>query len=63
MAKKVNETKKEFNKFYNDSPEGTMSIIAAIVVLISAMISPVFSAGLAVGLLVLYGIYKFANKR
>jgi len=56
MSKK----KQKLCKMYKENPEGTLAIFAAIFVLISAMIEPVFSAGLAFGLIIAFAIYQFA---
>ncbi len=42
--------------------EGTISIIAALLVLFSTMIDPIISAGLAVGFLTTWGFYKILKK-
>jgi hypothetical protein len=46
-----------------DRIEGTLSIIAALVVLFTAMLDPRASAGLAVGLLIAYAVYKYVFGR
>ncbi|MBK9054673.1 MAG: hypothetical protein IPL78_28330 [Chloroflexi bacterium] len=46
----------------NDRHEGTWSIIAALLVLFTAMLDPRISAALAVILLVVFALYKFAYK-
>ncbi|MEI8364714.1 MAG: hypothetical protein WCF78_04655 [archaeon] len=58
---KKTETNKDtkLEKIYNKNPEGTLAIAAGIILIFSAMINPVFSAGLAIGLILAYGIYKF----
>lgn len=43
----------------NDKQESTLSIIAALLVLFTAMIAPPISAALAVILLVGFAIYKY----
>ena len=43
--------------------EGTMAIIAALVVLFSALLSPPLSAGISIVLLGAFGAYKFLQKR
>ena len=47
----------------NDKQESTLSIIAALLVLFTAMIAPPISALLAVLLLVAFAIYKFWHSR
>jgi hypothetical protein len=42
--------------------EGTIAIIAAIIVLFSAMWDPRISVGVSVVALVAFGIYRFVNK-
>lgn len=42
--------------------EGTLSIIAALLVLFSAMLDPHISAALAVILLLVFALYKFTYK-
>lgn len=44
----------------NNQTEGTISILAALFVLFSAMLDPRVSIALAVAFLVLLAIYKFA---
>jgi len=46
----------------NDRHEGTWSIIAALLVLFTAILDPRISAALAVILLVVFALYKFAYK-
>jgi uncharacterized membrane protein YvlD (DUF360 family) len=64
---KKNEPKPEkrmkIENIYSQNPEGTLSIAAAILLIFSAMINPVFSAGLAIGIILAYGIYKFVIKK
>ncbi|MBK8989239.1 MAG: hypothetical protein IPM39_24775 [Chloroflexi bacterium] len=47
----------------NDKQESTLSIIAALFVLFTAIIAPPISAMLAVLLLVAFAIYKFWRSR
>ena len=47
----------------SDRVEGTLSVIAALLVLFAAMVDPRVSAGLAVGLLIVYAVYKFVRGR
>jgi Ca2+/Na+ antiporter len=47
----------------NERVEGTLSVIAALLVLFTAMIDPRVSAGLAVGLLVAFAVYKYVHGR
>ncbi len=47
----------------NTQTEATMSLIAVLLVLFSAMLNPVVSAGLAVVLLLTFSLYKFAYAR
>ena len=42
--------------------EGTIAILAALIVLFSAMIDPRISAGVAVVALVAIGVYRFVRK-
>ena len=42
--------------------EGTLAVVAALIVLFSAMLSPLVSAGVAVVALAAFGIYKFMQK-
>ncbi len=42
--------------------EGTIAIVAALLVLFSAMLDPRISAGLAVVALLAFGVYRFAQK-
>ena len=46
----------------NSKQEGTLSIVAAIVVLFSAMLDPQVSIVVAIAALVLFSIYKFLQK-
>ena len=46
----------------NAKTEGTMAIIAALIVLFSAMLSPLVSVLISVVALVAFGIYKFVQK-
>ncbi len=46
----------------NEKTEATLSIIAALLVLLSAMFDPRISAGLAVVFLVALAVYKFTRK-
>ena len=43
----------------NDKQESILSLIAALLVLFSAMVAPLLSAVLAVFLLILFAIYKY----
>ena len=43
----------------SDSKEGIMSLVAALLVLFVAMIDPLYSAGIAILLLIIFSIYKF----
>lgn len=45
----------------SEKQEGTMSIIAALLVLFTAMIAPPISALLAVLLLIAFAIYKYTK--
>jgi hypothetical protein len=47
----------------DEKTEATLSIVAAIFVLFTAMLDPRISAGLAILLLVALSIYKFALSR
>ncbi len=47
----------------NNQTEGLFAIVAAFVVLFSAMLEPKVSVILAVACLVLYGIYKLTEHR
>ena len=47
----------------NNQTEGLFAIIAALVVLFSAMLDPRVSALLAVAGLALYGVYKLTRNR
>ena len=46
----------------NSKTEGTLAIIAALIVLFSAMWDPRVSAGVSIVALLGFGIYKFAHK-
>ena len=46
-----------------DRSEGILAVIAALLVLFSAMVDPRVSAGLAVLVLIGYAVYKFVPKR
>jgi len=46
----------------NNKTEGTISILAAFLVLFSAMMDPKISAGLAIVFLIIFSIYKFTRK-
>jgi hypothetical protein len=46
----------------NSKKEGTFAIIAAFIVLFSAMWNPLTSVIISIGTLVLYGVYKFMQK-
>jgi hypothetical protein len=47
----------------NDQTEGLFAIIAALVVMFSAMLDPQVSVILAVASLLLYGLYKLTEHR
>jgi len=47
----------------NDKTEAAMAIIAALVVLFSAMWNPLISAGVAIVLMLAFGIYKAISGR
>lgn len=47
----------------NDKHESTLSIIAALLVLFTAMIAPPVSAMLAVLILITFAIYKYWHSR
>ena len=49
-------------KKINPKQEGTFAIIAAMIVLFSAMWNPITSVIVSIAILVLYGIYKFVQK-
>jgi EamA domain-containing membrane protein RarD len=46
----------------NTKTEGTLAIIAALIVLFSAMWDPRVSVAVSLVALVVYGVYKFARK-
>jgi len=46
----------------NNKTEGTITILAAFLVLFSAMMEPKISAGLAIIFLIILSIYKFTRK-
>jgi len=46
----------------NAKTEGTLAIIAALIVLFSAMLSPLVSAGISIAVLLGFGIYKHMQK-
>ncbi|MEA1998372.1 MAG: hypothetical protein U9N61_03480 [Euryarchaeota archaeon] len=46
----------------NDKTEGIITILAAFFVLFSAMIDPLVSAVVAIGILSAIGIWKISNK-
>jgi len=46
-----------------DRSEGILAVIAALLVLFSAMVDPRVSAGLALLVLIGYAVYKFVPKR
>ena len=46
----------------NTKTEGSLAIIAALVVLFSAMWNPLVSAGVAILALGAFGVYKFVQK-
>jgi hypothetical protein len=52
--------KKERKK--EDKTEGFFSIIAAMLVLFTAMIDPICSAAIAILLLIAFSLYKFVKK-
>ena len=54
--------KNKIKKTYKSNKEGTIAIIAAIFVLFSAMINPIFSVGISFAALVGYSIYFFSKK-
>lgn len=54
--------KTKLKKTYKSNKEGTIAIIAAIFVLFSAMINPIFSVGISFAALVGYSIYFFSKK-
>ena len=47
----------------NEKQEGTLSIIAALLVLFTAMLAPPVSTMLAILLLVAFAVYKFLQSR
>lgn len=47
----------------NDKQESTMSLIAALMVLFTALLAPPVSAGLAIFLLVAFAVYKYAQSQ
>lgn len=47
----------------NNQTEGTISMLAALLVLFSAMLDPRISAGLAVVFLLALGVYKLVARR
>lgn len=47
----------------NPQKEGTIAILAALVVLFSAMWDPRFSVALSVVLLTVLGVYRFTQKK
>jgi hypothetical protein len=49
-------------KASNSKQDGTFAIIAALIVLFSAMWDPWVSVGVSIGALLLYSIYKFIQK-
>jgi hypothetical protein len=46
----------------NTKTEGTLAIIAALIVLFSAMWNPLVSAGISIVTLLAFGIYKYMQK-
>jgi hypothetical protein len=44
-------------------PEGTLAVLASVLVLFTAMLDPAVSAGLAVVILAAGGIWKLARRR
>ncbi len=47
----------------NEKTEGTLSVLAALLVLFSAMLDPRISAGLAIVFLLALAIYKFTRRQ
>ena len=47
----------------NTNIEGTLAIIAALIVLFSAIWNPLVSAGISIVALLWFGVYKFAHKK
>ena len=45
-----------------DKTEGIFAIVATLLLLFTAMLNPLVSAGLAIGLLIFFAIYKFLKK-
>ena len=46
----------------NTKTEGSLAVIAAFIVLFSAMWNPLVSAGVAIVALAAFGVYKFMQK-
>ena len=46
----------------NDKNDGIFAVISALLVLFTAMIEPIYSAALAIILLITFSIYKFIKK-
>jgi integral membrane sensor domain MASE1 len=46
----------------NTKTEGIMAIVAAFLVLMSALLAPLVSAVISITLLAAFGIYKFVSK-
>lgn len=49
-------------KYMNDKKEGIIAILAAFFVLFSALIDPIVSAVIAIGILASIGIWKISKK-
>jgi 4-hydroxybenzoate polyprenyltransferase len=49
-------------KLKKDETEGIFAIITILLLLFTAMLNPLISAGLAIGLLIVFAIYKFLKK-
>jgi hypothetical protein len=49
-------------KSNSSKQEGILSIIAAVIVIFSAMWNPVISIIISLAILMLFGIYRFMNK-
>jgi hypothetical protein len=45
-----------------DKADGIFAIISAMLVLFTTMINPLYSAALAIILLIIFSVYKFAKK-
>jgi hypothetical protein len=46
----------------NSKQEGTMAVIAALLVIFTTMLDPLVSAGLAILLMVVFAVWKFSRK-